>query len=147
MSTVSALTKRYRRIYQTAGDGKFVYTVGNGLDSRISHCYGTADDGCCFQRLTSSIGFSPVSCRVIPITDIESRVKRPFDLSPVHAHVASAGVRVLGNPASGREIRRVVKAWSRYRNRKFFQPTVFEQIFSCMNDFLDFSRVNQMSVQ
>src|SRR4029079_15551948 len=104
--------QRDRRIDKAARDGQLVDPIGNGLDRRISYSYGTTDDSGRFKWFPTSIGFGPVCRRIIGITDIEPGVKRSLNLSQIHSHVASSGVWVLGNPAGGGEIGRVIEAGS-----------------------------------
>ncbi len=128
-----------RAAREPAGESDFIHAVRHRLHRGVSDTGRAADDDGGIERNTPLVALLPVHRRVFEAPPHDAGFERAFDLPAINPHVSDARLGVFGNPATGREIRSVVEARCRNRNRQHIEAAAANQFLALIDDFLDFA--------
>src|SRR5512135_435113 len=116
--------------------------MGKPHRGAITHSWNRSDDNGCFQWSAHLPAFLPLDPEILDGRVHDAHTGCALDHATVIPYVPDSCLRVFAHPIRRGKVRRVVKAGSRYRNRKLFQAAVLLELIALMDLLLSRSGVH-----
>ena len=143
-----ALDELHGPLEERTGDAELVHSVGDLLHGHVGKARHRADDAGRGQPLAQRVGLVPVDGQILLGADeVDAGLGGGLDLAAVVADVADAGIRILGDPVAGGQVRPVVEPGRRDGHRELVEAAVVQETVADVDLFLDRTGVHHLRRQ